>query len=45
MQNMTNRGAAVEYLRQEGGTFGMIGIPKRDRESDVPLEPQGKRFD
>ena len=45
MQNMTNRGAAVEYLREEGGTFGLIGIPKRDRESDVPLRPQGKRFD
>jgi len=42
---MTNRGKAVEYLREEGGVFGFLGIPKRDRESDVPLAPQGKRFD
>jgi len=42
---MTNRAAAVEYMKEEGGTFGLLGIPKRDRESDVPLKPQGKRFD
>jgi hypothetical protein len=43
--NMTNRGAAVEYLREDGGTFGMLAIPKRDRQSDTPLNPQGRRFD
>lgn len=42
---MTHRSEAVEYLRKDGGAFGLIGIPKRDRESDVPLKPQGRRFD
>jgi len=42
---MTHRADAVEYLRKDGGTFGMIGIPKRDRESDVSLKPQGRRFE
>jgi len=43
--NMTHRGDAVDYLRSEGGFFGLIGIPKKDRESPVPLPPRGRRSD
>jgi len=42
---MNGRAAAVDYLRKDGGTFGYLGIPKRDRESDVALGPQGRRFE
>ena len=45
VQNMTNRAAAVEYLKEDGGPLGMLGIPKRDRLADVPLKPQGRRFE
>jgi len=45
VMNMTHRGEAVDYLRSDGGLFGLMGIPKKDRESPVPLPPQGRRFD
>jgi hypothetical protein len=40
---MTNRKLVVAYLREDGGYLGSLAIPKNDRESDVPLEPQGKK--
>jgi len=42
---MKHRADAVDYLRSDGGTWGYIAIPEADRLSEVPLKPQGRRFE